>query len=63
MAIGLSRDLVRQSGNATQVPGSSPSGKARHRQIEAPPEQMHRAGLADKGGAKTFQYAVDRYAP
>jgi len=32
------------------------AGKARHRQIEATPEEMHGAGLADETGAKFLHH-------
>src|ERR1700724_2880531 len=35
--------------------GSTPSGKARHRQGEASPEKMHRTALADEAGAKFLE--------
>ncbi len=33
------------------------AGKARHREIEAAPEEMHRAGFADEAGAKVGHHA------
>src|ERR1700689_4486340 len=33
-------------------------GKPRHCEVETAPEKMHRAGFADKTGAKFFQNAI-----
>src|ERR1017187_3862268 len=36
----------------------APARKARHRKIETAPEEMHRAGLAEEGGAELFEHPV-----
>src|SRR5271165_261754 len=56
MRISFARHQVR----AGTLRSGSP-GKARHRQIEAPPEEMHRAYLADKARAKLFEHGIDPY--
>src|SRR4030088_3645583 len=41
----------------------APARKARHREIEAAPEEMHRAGLAEEGGAELLEHpiGIDQY--
>ncbi len=60
MAIGLAGDPVGQAGDAAGMFGRLSPGKARHREIEAAPEEMHRARLAEEAGAKAFE---DRHDP
>ncbi len=38
--------------------GSAATGKARHRQVEAAPEKMHRTVFADEAGAKFLENIV-----
>src|SRR5208283_3491229 len=51
--IGFARDGV-DAGTL----GSATSGEARHRMIEAAPEEMRRAGLADEACSELLQYLV-----
>src|SRR5215510_8886610 len=44
--------------NASWMAWRTAARKARHRQIEAAPEKMHRARLADKAGAELLEQAV-----
>jgi hypothetical protein len=43
----------------------APSGKARDRHIEAPPEHMHRADLVKEAGAEMLENPIDpqQYPP
>src|SRR6266853_619646 len=57
--------LMIESGLRTHfLPGKArrrgPSGEARDRQIKAAPEEMCRAGFADKARAKDLKHVVDR---
>jgi hypothetical protein len=40
---------------------SAPSRKAGDGQIESAPEQVNRAGFAEKGGPERFEHPVDRH--
>src|SRR5271157_5945889 len=51
--IGFARDGIRAG-----ALGSATSGEARHRVIEAAPEEMDRAGLADEECSELLQYRV-----
>ena len=62
MAVGLARDLVRQPGNAARMQRRRSPGEARHRDVEAAPEEMDGADLAEIAGAKPLQHPVDRDA-
>src|SRR5215510_11271655 len=44
--------------NASWMAWRTAARKAGHRQIEAAPEKMHRARLADEAGAELFEQAV-----
>ena len=56
--IGLARHPVREIRHAARMLRSPTAGEARHRQIETPPEEMRRAGLAEEGAAKPLQRHV-----
>src|SRR5580693_5776415 len=45
--------------------GRAPPGKTRHRQVEASPEKMDRAALADEMAAKFLKYGIhtNQYPP
>src|SRR5258708_10281764 len=45
--------------------GSTPPGEARHCQVEASPEKLHRTALADEAGTKFLEdvFAQNQYAP
>src|SRR6185437_8334773 len=58
MGIGLAGDAVRQSRNAAGMRRRGPPRKTRHRKIEAAPEEMRWAGLAQKSGAEQFEQPV-----
>ena len=49
----------REIGNAAGMARRAAAGKARHREIEAAPEEMHRACLAEKAGAELLEHAID----
>jgi len=44
--------------HAAGVQRRGPAGKPRHREIEAAPEEMHRAALADEARAELPEHAV-----
>ena len=56
--IGLAGDRVGQMRHAAGMARRAAAGKARHREIEAAPEEMHRARLAEKAGAELLEHAV-----
>ena len=60
MAIGLARHRVGQGRNAAGMERSGASREARHRKVEAAPEQMDRAHLAEIGRAEALQHPIDR---
>src|SRR5690349_18484772 len=47
-----------RDGIGARALGSAAAGKARHRMVEAAPEKMHRAGLAQKARAELLENAV-----
>src|SRR3979411_631119 len=49
--------------HAAGMPRRAPARKARHREIEAAPEEMHRARLAEEGGAELLEHpiGIDQY--
>src|SRR5690606_34593251 len=49
------RDGIGQVGNAAGMERRAPAGKAGHGKIEAAPEEMHRARLAEEAGAELLQ--------
>src|SRR6185437_2887016 len=53
---------VRFAGNriGTRTLGSAPAREARYGEIEAAPEEMHRAALADEARAELAEHAVER---
>ena len=52
VGVGLAGDVVRQVRHAAgMLRGPSPR-EAGHRQVEATPEEVHRAALADEAGAE-----------
>ena len=61
VTVGFASDLVRQGRNATRVQGRSPARKARHREVEASPEEVHRADLAEIAGAEGLEHGRHRY--
>ena len=52
---------MTQSGSLGHRPmrGRRPPRESRHRQVEAPPEEMHGAALPMNAGAKEFEQAID----
>src|SRR5512143_1946341 len=44
--------------NAAGMPRRAAAGKARHREIEAAPEEVHRARLAEETGAELLEHPV-----
>ena len=40
------------------MPRRAAAGKPRHREIEAAPEEMHRARLAEEAGAELLEHAI-----
>src|SRR3989449_7031855 len=53
MRIRFARDPIRPGSL-----GCAPPGKPGHRQIEAAPEEMNRAALPEKAGAKSPEHVV-----
>src|SRR5258708_10041659 len=60
MRISFAGDGVRQVRHAAQMRRRLSAGKARHRQIKAAPEKMHRAHFAEKAGSKMRKHVVGR---
>ncbi len=58
MRVGLARDPVGEVRYAAGVQGSAPPGEARHREVEAPPEEVHRAHLAPVTAPELLEHAV-----
>src|SRR5690606_33761277 len=58
--IRLLSDLVRQRRNAARMERRRPSGEAGGRKIEAAPEEVHRAALADEARPELLQHPVGR---
>ena len=58
MRIGLLRHGIGKVRHAAGMQRRGPARKACHGEIEAAPEKMYRAALADKGGPEGFEYAV-----
>ena len=56
--ISLTGDRIGQVRHAAGMAGRATAGKPRHREIEAPPEEMHRARLAEEAGAELFEHPV-----
>src|SRR5207237_7701685 len=56
--ISLKGDRIGQVRHAAGMAGRATAGKPRHREIEAAPEEMHRARLAEEAGAELFEYLV-----
>ena len=52
--IGLAHDSIRHVWKATGMQRSCAAGKTRHRQVEASPEEMHRASLPMKRARNSF---------
>src|SRR5687768_1572248 len=58
MGIGLLHDPCRDVRRLALQRRSGAAGKTGDGQVEAPPEEVHRTGLADEPRAKVFQEAV-----
>src|SRR5215831_11777050 len=56
--VGLAHHRRRHPGNAARERRRSPPRETRHGQIEAAPEKMHGARLADESCAKALEHAV-----
>src|SRR6202042_2005200 len=56
--ISFARDVIGQSGHAARMGRGGSSREPRHREIEAAPEEMDRARLADKSAAEELEDAV-----
>ena len=62
MAVSLAGHLVGQAGNAARVPRRGPAREARHRKVEATPEEVDGADLSQEGRAEALQRSFDSYA-
>jgi hypothetical protein len=58
MGIGLAHDSIGQVRYPARMPGSATAREARHGEIKASPEEMHRARLAKKRAAKIEENIV-----
>src|SRR5260370_26582320 len=58
MRVSLARDPIRQMRYAAGMLRRRGAGESCHRQVEAAPEEMHRAAFALEAGAKFLQNAV-----
>src|SRR6266567_4398912 len=58
LRIGLPGDRVGQMGDAAGMRRRGPAGKARHREIEAAPEKMHRTALTAETRTKFFENPI-----
>src|SRR5690606_18909812 len=56
--VGLPGHPVREIRDPARVLGRAPYREPRHRQVEAPPEEVHRAALAHEAGTELLQHAV-----
>src|SRR5262245_35785419 len=59
VAVGLARHRVGEARNASWVPGGRSPGESGHREVEAPPEEVDRARLAQEGRPELLEDAVD----
>ena len=58
LGVGLPGDPIRQVGDPARVRGGRPSGEAGHREVEAAPEEMNGAVLADEPRPEALEDAV-----
>jgi len=56
--IGFAGDRIGQVRHAAWMTRRAPARKARHREIETAPEEMHRARFAEKTSAELLEHAV-----
>src|SRR6266550_2117537 len=65
LRISFARDRVRQMGNAAGMRRRAPARKARYREIEAAPEEVHRTALAAKTRTKFLENPIglQKHAP
>ncbi len=59
MAVGLAGDRIRETRDTPGVPRSRSPGESGDREVEAPPEEVHRARLAEEGRPELLEHAVD----
>src|SRR6516225_11934176 len=52
VGIGFTHDRIGKMRHASRMPRCGASGEAGHREVEAAPEEMHRAAFAEKAGAE-----------
>jgi hypothetical protein len=57
--IGLARDRVRQAGPTARMQRGRSSGKASDCEVEAAPEEMDGAHLAEEAASEELEHAVD----
>src|SRR5262249_45092454 len=57
--VRLARDPVRHVGNAARMRRRGAAGEAGHGEIEAAPEEVHRAALANEAGPEDLEHPVD----
>jgi hypothetical protein len=56
--LSFTHNCVREVWNAPRMERRTATGKSCDRQVEAPPEKMHRADLANEAGAKVTEHAI-----
>src|SRR5205823_10988682 len=56
--VGFACHFIGQMRHAARMTRRAPAGKARHGEIEAAPEKMHRARLAKEAGPKLFEHPI-----
>src|SRR5580692_9130600 len=59
MRIGFAGDCVGKMRHAAGMARRAAARKARDREIETAPEEMHRASLAEKAGAELLEHPID----
>src|SRR5260370_13085471 len=60
MRISFASDGVREVRHAARMRRRLPAGKARHGEIKATPEKMHRARFAEEASAEMGKHVVGR---
>src|SRR3546814_7682624 len=59
VGVGLAGDFIRKVGYAARMQRRTPAREARHRQIEAAPEEVYGAHLADVARTELLEHAID----
>src|SRR3546814_17827313 len=59
VGVGLAGDFIRKVGYAARMQRRTPARAARHRQIEAAPEEVDGAHLADVARTELMETAID----